>query len=470
MTDVLPGPDLEAAIRAGVERGLDAAPVIPDLAERVRAAPSPRRFRPLLAVAASVAVVLLAVGVIVDLLTSAHDAGPDRTGRSTAAPTPTTPDDSASRLGGPPYPVTARDDDKTTAARSVGTWVPVWVAGYDGPVALSTTAAYGPFLRVQFQDGSPARSGGFHLSGRSGVCPPVRGGLLSTTGRLTSRDAIPAVGCVGPAEPLSLAFDSVLDRMTQVGVSASGVLTLYQKDTPLAQFVHQGRTRPRWSTGGTLPGGVVGAWSVFGLPTEGLDEKQAIPLGGLAFLTLGGDGRYDGSSRCTVLSGTFEVGADGKATFSAPRVSDHSCPSGPRATGSLKDVARVAHFGNFLALYDKHGRVLAELQSQLPAAIVGSWERPALRPAVRVTFGSDGRLALTGACGLADWTYSLRPSGAFSAQSHPVAQKCVGPVDPAGMVHVLQATALVTQTSRGELVLSDGTGKVLATLVRLVGG
>ena len=51
---------LEDAIRAGVARGMDDAPVVPDLAERVRALPPPQR-RWKLPVAAAAAVVALVV-------------------------------------------------------------------------------------------------------------------------------------------------------------------------------------------------------------------------------------------------------------------------------------------------------------------------------------------------------------------------------------------------------------------------
>ena len=55
---------LEDAIRAGVARGMDDAPVVPDLAERVRAVPSgsASRWKLLAVAAAAVVVALVSVG------------------------------------------------------------------------------------------------------------------------------------------------------------------------------------------------------------------------------------------------------------------------------------------------------------------------------------------------------------------------------------------------------------------------
>jgi META domain len=474
MTETMPG--LEAAIRAGVERGFDAAPVVPDLAERVRALPPPRRSLPMLAVAASVAAVLIAVAVVAAWPRSTPDqptAGqstPAPTATSAVSPTPTTSSPPPAPLVGPPYSVVTRTDDTTTAARAVGTWQPVWLAGYDGSLLLSGEKR--PAVRVEYNDGGPATSGGVRVGGQLG-CAATSSAWISTTGRLlNSGFGGELVDCTLVNGVLNAASVADGNSATRMGVSSDGtVLTVYGKTGPVEQLVRSGASIPAsqdWSVSGDLAAALLRGWNV--MPAIPPVARNKAPLGGIVQLSFAAGGRWSGTDGCNEFGGRYQVSFDGQATFTVRNLTATSCTEHPYTPTSIMDVKRIAHFGDLLEFYDAKGDPITELRGQVPSSIVGTWERPSKGPEAMLTFESDGTLSLAGACGADRWTYALDPDGRFSATVLPSSEKCVGPVDPGGMVSALKAATRLAQTSTGELVLYDAAGVRLATLVGVVFG
>jgi hypothetical protein len=332
---------LEDAIRAGIERGMDEAPNVGDLAQRVRATPQPRR-PPWFAAAAAAAVVAAAVGVTAAIEGSRGTdlaASPSGTGASVSGP-----------VSSPP----SSTDDPTTAARAVGTWVPVWIADHDGPTV-------GPSLTVSAHPASSPT--GYSVTARY-PCPPLGGGRLSPTGVLLDH-SIPMqpLPCPFPLTRIqSDAFEGAYTSFTRLAVSTKGVLTLFAGDRPVAQLVRPSSDVERWSVTGRLPAAALGTWTLVG---EGAPGSWGPPPEPAATITLAADGTLTGGGPCFFLAGSYRIGVDGHASFGPITRTPHSCPYGAAPTWQpSKTIDRVGLSAGVLTLYDAKGEPVASFKAE----------------------------------------------------------------------------------------------------------
>src|SRR3954453_362373 len=241
---------LEDAIRAGVARGMDDAPVVPDLAERVRALPAAKRQWKLPAAAAAAVIVLTGVGLASYLpRTRSQDSA------EIAAPSVS----SGAHPGvHPPYGVPGTGGP-TTEDDAVGAWGAVWLARYDGPLRSSElTIRHSEVDRYQIELKASCAMTGLKAQ-------------LSPTGIPSERNVVISVDpCPSPeryAQPAS--FGVYVSTFTRLAVSPDRrVLTLFTGSRPVMQWSKSpseagaGPDVRRWSVSGQLPDAALGTWAV----------------------------------------------------------------------------------------------------------------------------------------------------------------------------------------------------------------
>ena len=488
MTDVL----LEDAIRAGVARGMDDAPVVPDLAERVRALPSaPRPRWPLLAAAASVAGLVLAGGLLAIHHTT-HSGNASLPNGSS----------SSNQVRVPPYPTTSVTNDEATASRATGAWDPLWIAGYDGPAPAAP-------LTVTAPPTGPGRSGAALIRPALRVAPmcdisTLRGSLTPSgelVGRQTSRFGLLCTVIGGYVDSGANAWGAAYGRFTRLSVTSDKAsMTLYDGDAPVAQLVRRsesdvGKAAPPnvlWSISGQLPRAVTGQWD---LQYSGLPVHNAT-------ITFDPDGTLTGFGPCDAISGRYRVGVDGSASFPAYKLKNHSCPAGTKPTWRPPStVAKVGVYGDLLTFYDAKGRALAIFKTgarfhdivvpppaDLTAAgAVGNWvpvqvagyDGPVwptvfsvIRDANKSGATAGYRLAVTPTCGSLGMAGTLGKAGdvhartTFGSPASCPARPVWAGINTAAFGGALETFTRISLSPDGKtLTLSDGT-RALAWLRR----
>lgn len=345
---------------------------------------------------------------------------------------------------------------------AVGTWVPVWFAGYDGPSPGRLSPQ--PRLQVKLKAARPGVAARMDLTPLTTSCQALPVVLTSTSGRVIGAKPGPSRFCTGVSTAVERAFGVAVNEPDSVSIGRGGALTIYKQGVPLAQFVKQGQSLPPQASTASLSDETLGSWTRLGLPHGVYVDSRppTIALGGVVALTLDAAGTYSGASRCAMMSGSFTVQADSSASFGVPQVDNHRCPVGPSAVGAISDARQVARYGHFLDLLDGRGRVLGSFEEAVPNEVEGGWSA---RGAYANLSFDDGVIR-GNACGIGYWTYTIDSSGRFTATPHYVPQKCVGPTDPGGLVTALKEAASVRLNSGGQLQLLSAEGKVLVTLTK----
>src|SRR3954452_23512542 len=346
---------LEDAIRAGVARGMDDAPVVPDLAERVRALPPAKRHWKLPAAAAAAVIAVLAIGVTASMPRTTTHMLTLPEGFSPSMPRTVTVS---------PYSTAPVTNDDTTAARAVGIWDPMWVAGYDGP---NSTAA----LTVQGPKNALGNNPRFRASVVAGCEPEA-----SLTASLTSTGSIAAKSSRGAAaaclfagryiDSAAAAWAAAYGRSTRLQVLPGNLsMTLYDGDVPVAQLHRRLAAASQSalhvptssSATGLLPKEIVGSWT---LQYSGLATTSAA-------ITFGSDGSLSGSGGCNYISGSYRVEIGGAIAFPSYRLRSHSCPEGTKPTWQPSPrITQAGIYGDLLSLYDGQAHVLAILHRVSP--------------------------------------------------------------------------------------------------------
>ncbi len=428
---------LDDAIRAGLKRGMDEAPVVPDLAQRVRALPTPQRHWKLPVAAAAAVVALVSLGVAA-YIPHATSTGPL-----------VLPNSSGATTGGP-----------QTAERALGTWTAVWNAGYDGPAMGSVTVAP-----------SDNDQTGYQVTLAAG-CPDIgAGGHLSATGRLLDRSIRPRgiATCAARARwypPDS--FETAFETFDHLVVSTDGrALTLLAGQTPLAQLAPlKAADASAWSESGQLPAAAQGTWQYIGGPTDG----RVAPV---ATMTLSPGGQVKGSGGCNNFIARYSIGVDGRATFSPFTLHNHSCPAGTSPTWQPPaDLARVGVSNGRLTMYDAGFQVLAafdRVATAAPADLLGSWQvvgdaSQQLGGLVEVQFLSNGSYSGTDGCDSLFGHYAVDSDGRMTITGAGMTAKyCVNHPLNRGRITDLHRISV-----RGDVLTAYGAdGTQLATFNRV---
>lgn len=468
----------EAAVLEGIERGMDSAPVVPGLAERARGLPQPRRRLPVLAVAASVVVVVGATGLLGFIFPhTSHEGsvgGPSIPAPTTASEPPPTASPTVSpttrSLGLPPYPVAGAVDPQT-ASRALGSWQPVWIFGYDGSWRSSDGQAPQASLAVSLNDGGPARAGGFQL--RLSSCTGVGGGPITPAGAYDGGTLGSTLQiCRNPNALLISAFQSVAKDLARISVSADGhVLTAYGRSGAIAQFARPGSaevaTHP-WSVTGRLYQGLVGTWNY---------DNRANPIvRGTLTLELEGGGLTLTGTCGTTYDGFYRLEANDQATFTWHNQNTSvECLNPFGSWAPPKNIARVGLYQNQLAFYDSAGKTLAVFRriNVGDPDIVGQWlvldGSAQLGGLQGVQFLADGTFVGGVACNSLSGHFTVGEDG--SSQFTSLITTAVGCVagavfDPGTSIADVKRVSLTA----GVLTLYAADGKVIGHLGRRSAG